>query len=175
MRPVLPHRRPTWSRWSRPPPTPADEAAIAEQLATTNASFGRDEQISKVVVADARFSVDNGMLTSQFKPKRKQIFETYRAQINDRRRAFMQTDIETAARRRPFRVLDVAADAPDIDLGLDMTDGYGLTSLNKVLFLMAVCDDTDVPLTAFAEPDVARMRTLGDVVTALSDAKAGAR
>jgi hypothetical protein len=85
----------------------------------------------------------------------------------------MQTDIETAARQGLSVVLDIAAE--ELDLSLDMTDGYGLTSLNKVLFLMAVCDDTEVPLTAFAEPDVARMRTLGDVVSALTDAKAGAR
>jgi hypothetical protein len=85
----------------------------------------------------------------------------------------MHTDIETAARQGLSAMIDIAAD--ELDLSLDMTDGYGLTSLNKVLFLMAVCDDTDVPLTAFAEPDVARMRTLGDVVCALADAKAGAR
>jgi hypothetical protein len=85
----------------------------------------------------------------------------------------MHIDIETAARQGLSAVLDVAAE--DLDLNLDMTDGYGLTSLNKVLFLMAVCDDTDVPLTAFAEPDVARMRTLGDVVSALAAALAGAR
>jgi hypothetical protein len=85
----------------------------------------------------------------------------------------MHTDIETAARQGLSAVLDVAAE--DLDLHLGMTDGYGLTSLNKVLFLMAVCDDTDVPLTAFTEPDVARMRTLGDVVSALAAALAGAR
>jgi long-subunit acyl-CoA synthetase (AMP-forming) len=62
-----------------------DEAAIAEQLAKTNASSGSDEQISKVIIAEARFSVANGMLTSQFKPKRRQIAEKYQAQINDRK------------------------------------------------------------------------------------------
>jgi len=56
----------------------------------------------------------------------------------------------------------------DFDLNLDMTDGYGLTSLNKVLFLMAVCDETGVGLSAFTEADVAAMRTLGDVVAALA-------
>jgi long-subunit acyl-CoA synthetase (AMP-forming) len=64
-----------------------DEAAITQQLAKTNASSGRDEQISNVIIAGDRFSVANGMLTSQFKPKRKQIAETYQAQINDRRRS----------------------------------------------------------------------------------------
>jgi long-chain acyl-CoA synthetase len=62
---------------------PADEAAIAEQLARTNAAFGRDEQIRKVVVASPRLSVENGLLTSQFKPRRGRILETYRERIAD--------------------------------------------------------------------------------------------
>lgn len=89
----------------------------------------------------------------------------------------MQLEMEIAGTAREGLARVLASDlAPgEIDLELDMANEYGLTSLNKVLFLMAVCDDTDVPLTAFAEPDVARMRTLGDVVSALTDAKAGAR
>ncbi|HEX6467752.1 MAG TPA: AMP-binding protein [Streptosporangiaceae bacterium] len=59
---------------------PADEAAIAEQVARANAALGPDEQIAKVVVA-GRFSVEDGTLTSQFKPRRQEIFERYRAQL----------------------------------------------------------------------------------------------
>jgi hypothetical protein len=78
----------------------------------------------------------------------------------------LRADLETAARRNLAGVVpDVEPDA--IDLDLDMVDGYGLTSLNKVLFLMAACDDTGVSLSAFTEPDVARMRTLRDVTVAL--------
>jgi len=80
----------------------------------------------------------------------------------------MQTDIDTAARSNLARVLDGGVAPADIDPDLDMTDGYGLTSLNKVLFLMAACDDAGVSLAAFTEPDVARMRTLRDVVDALA-------
>jgi long-subunit acyl-CoA synthetase (AMP-forming) len=65
---------------------PADEAAIAEQVRLTNAEFGRDEQIGAVVVARDRFSVANGLLTSQLKPARGRIFDAYRAQIHDARR-----------------------------------------------------------------------------------------
>ncbi len=64
-----------------PAQEPADEAAIAQQLARTNAAFGRDEQIRKVVIARHRFTVENNMLTSQFKPRRQQILDTYRAEI----------------------------------------------------------------------------------------------
>jgi long-subunit acyl-CoA synthetase (AMP-forming) len=59
----------------------SDEAAIAAHVATCNQELGRDEQIARVVVADPRFSIDNGLLTSQFKPRRKQIFEAYRSRL----------------------------------------------------------------------------------------------
>ncbi|MFF5980219.1 AMP-binding protein [Streptomyces olindensis] len=59
------------------------EQAIAEQLAHTNAAFGADEQIRKVVVARGRFTVENGLLTSQLKPRRGRILDTYRSAIHD--------------------------------------------------------------------------------------------
>jgi long-subunit acyl-CoA synthetase (AMP-forming) len=65
-----------------PSSEPADEAAIAAHVARSNAVLERDEQISKVVIAEPRFSVEGGLLTSQFKPRRKRILDTYRAQIN---------------------------------------------------------------------------------------------
>lgn len=80
-------------------------------------------------------------------------------------------DIETTARDNLARVLESDGSGPgpeDLDLDTDMADGYGLTSLNKVLFLMSVCDDTGVALSEFTEPDVAAMRTLRDVTTALT-------
>jgi hypothetical protein len=77
-------------------------------------------------------------------------------------------DIESTAREDLARVLESSPRPADIDLDMDMADGLGLTSLNKVIFLMSVCDDTRVSLSAFTESDVARMRTLRDVVEALS-------
>lgn len=77
-------------------------------------------------------------------------------------------DIETTARDNLARVLASDLGPEDLDLDLDMADGYGLTSLNKVLFLMSVCDDTGVSLSEFTEPDVASMRTLRDVTAALT-------
>jgi hypothetical protein len=77
-------------------------------------------------------------------------------------------DIEAVAREGLTRVLESDVEPADIDPDLDMADGYGLTSLNKVLFLMSVCDDTEVSLSSVTEPDVAGMRTLRDVVTALA-------
>jgi acyl carrier protein len=80
----------------------------------------------------------------------------------------MDADIETTARDNLTRVLESGLRPEDLDLDLDLADGYGLTSLNKVLFLMSVCDDTGVALSEFTEPDVAGMRTLRDVTTALT-------
>jgi acyl carrier protein len=77
-------------------------------------------------------------------------------------------EIEAAAREGLTRVLESDVDPADLDPDLDMADGYGLTSLNKVLFLMAVCDDTDVSVASFTEPDVAGMRTLREVIVALA-------
>jgi long-subunit acyl-CoA synthetase (AMP-forming) len=60
---------------------PADLAAITGHLARANAALAHDEQIRRVVVAQERFSIDNGLLTSQYKPRRQQIFDRYRAGI----------------------------------------------------------------------------------------------
>jgi hypothetical protein len=77
-------------------------------------------------------------------------------------------DIEAIVRLGLVGVLESAPSPGELDPDLDMADGYGLTSLNKVIFLMSVCDDTNVSLSCFTEPDVAAMRTVRDVVTALS-------
>ncbi|WP_405775371.1 AMP-binding protein [Streptomyces sp. NBC_00859] len=66
-----------------PTALPADPDAIRAQLALTNTTFGRDEQISRVVVADEPFSIDNDLLTSQYKPKRPRILATYRISLHD--------------------------------------------------------------------------------------------
>jgi long-subunit acyl-CoA synthetase (AMP-forming) len=65
-----------------PSAEPADEAAIADHVAASNAVLGHDEQIRKVVIANPRFSVGNGLLTSQFKPRRPRILDRYRSEIN---------------------------------------------------------------------------------------------
>ena len=64
---------------------PAEERAIAEQLACTNAAFDAEEQIHRAVVARNRFTVENGLLTSQLKPRRGRILNSYHTEINDTR------------------------------------------------------------------------------------------
>jgi acyl carrier protein len=84
-----------------------------------------------------------------------------------------ELDIEKAAREAIASVLEPGCRPADLDLDADMSEGLGLTSLNKVIFLMSVCDDTSVSLSAFTEADLAGMRTLRDVVGALTNAKEG--
>jgi long-chain acyl-CoA synthetase len=60
---------------------PVDEAAIAEHVARANAEAAADEQIARVVIADAPFTIENGLLTSQFKPRRTEIFHAYHDRI----------------------------------------------------------------------------------------------
>jgi amino acid adenylation domain-containing protein len=82
--------------------------------------------------------------------------------------AMSDLQLEAVAREGLAGVLDTEVDPADLDPDLDMADAYGLTSLNKVVFLMTACDDTGVSLSEFTEPDVAAMRTLRDVVAALA-------
>lgn len=65
-----------------PASDPADAEAIKARVATANTRFGRDEQISGLVAARDRFSVANGMLTSQFKPRRQRILKAYLTQAS---------------------------------------------------------------------------------------------
>jgi long-chain acyl-CoA synthetase len=60
-----------------PASDPPDHAAIASHLAESNAAMARDEQVARVVVARRRFTVENGLLSGQFKPRRKQILQEY--------------------------------------------------------------------------------------------------
>jgi len=60
-----------------PASDPPDTAAITARVAAANAAFGPDERIGDLVIATERFSVGNGMLTSQFKPRRSRIADTY--------------------------------------------------------------------------------------------------
>lgn len=77
-------------------------------------------------------------------------------------------DVEAIVRDSLARVIESGTTPGEINPDLDMAETYGLTSLNKVIFLMSVCDDAHVSLAEFTESDVARMRTVRDVVAALS-------
>jgi acyl carrier protein len=85
----------------------------------------------------------------------------------------MQADsdtIEAAVRANLAVVLDPPVPEDRLELTGRLVDDYGLTSLNRVLFLTAVCQDTGISLSAFTEVDLARMVTVDDVVRALTRA-----
>ena len=63
------------------PAGPVDRDAVAEHLARTNAALARDEQIRRAVLVSEPFSIANGLLTSQYKPRRAQILERYETAI----------------------------------------------------------------------------------------------
>jgi len=58
-----------------------DVAAVTAHLARTNEVLAPDERIRRVVVVGEPFSIDNGLLTSQYKPRRAEIFNRYQAEI----------------------------------------------------------------------------------------------
>jgi len=62
----------------------AGEASVADALAAANGDLRVDERISRAVLARPAFSIDNELLTSQYKPRRLHIYERYRDQIHDR-------------------------------------------------------------------------------------------
>ncbi|MFJ6721932.1 AMP-binding protein [Streptomyces sp. NPDC091259] len=62
---------------------PADPGAVTALLAAANAAGTPDERISRVIVADEPFSIANGLLTSQYKPKRPAIQRAYAHRLHD--------------------------------------------------------------------------------------------
>jgi long-chain acyl-CoA synthetase len=69
-----------------PATVPPDLAAIEGQVKLCNDAMTADEQIHRLVVADPPFSIDNGLLTSQFKPRRAEIGRVYEAEITNQRK-----------------------------------------------------------------------------------------
>jgi long-chain acyl-CoA synthetase len=69
-----------------PATEPADEVAIQAHVAASNAVLAADEQVARVVIARPRFTVENGMLSGQYKPRRSQILHRYRSEIHAQQR-----------------------------------------------------------------------------------------
>lgn len=77
------------------------------------------------------------------------------------------SDIESAVRSHFARVMPEYTEV-ELDLELDIVADYGLTSMNKVLFLIGLCDELDVSLATFTEGDLAELQTLQQVIAAMS-------
>ncbi len=79
----------------------------------------------------------------------------------------MPTDIESAVRSDFARIMpEIAPEALELDA--DLVADYGLSCMNKVVFLISACESSGVSLASFTEADLATLRTLGEVTTALS-------
>jgi long-subunit acyl-CoA synthetase (AMP-forming) len=61
------------------PDCPAGQ--LQQEMARINSAAADEERVRKYVVADEPFSIENGLLTSQFKIKRKEVAARYQAQI----------------------------------------------------------------------------------------------
>jgi long-subunit acyl-CoA synthetase (AMP-forming) len=60
-----------------PATDPPDTNAITARITAANAAAAPEERIGGLVIAPEPFSIGNGMLTSQFKPRRRRIAEAY--------------------------------------------------------------------------------------------------
>src|SRR5262249_42720554 len=60
----------------------ANDGPIMAHVGSVNATLPPDEQVLKVLISPVPFSIDKGLLTSQFKPKRKEIFELFKNEID---------------------------------------------------------------------------------------------
>ncbi|ACS86854.1 hypothetical protein [Musicola paradisiaca] len=80
----------------------------------------------------------------------------------------MSVNLETVARQKLAAVLTSPVEIGLLDADANMRDAYGLTSLNKILFITSLCQEAGINLTGLTEGDLAHMNTLGDVIRILA-------
>jgi hypothetical protein len=78
----------------------------------------------------------------------------------------MATEVEAAVMDVFVRLMPDLAHV-EVEPSVDMVEAYGLTSLNKVLLVMSLCDELAVDVTTLSELDLIEMRTLADVAAAM--------
>lgn len=81
------------------------------------------------------------------------------------------TPVEAAVSHTLIRLLDMPDLRPEtLDLDGDLFERYGLTSLNLVLLMTSLCDETNTELSRITEEDLARLRTPRDVAALIEAA-----
>lgn len=78
-------------------------------------------------------------------------------------------NVETVVRENLYRLLRLRPETSDqLDPKKRLVQEYGLTSLDKILFMTAVCEETAVSLMAFTEDEIAKLATLQNVIDSLN-------
>lgn len=76
--------------------------------------------------------------------------------------------IETIVRESLCKTLKrPPSQADELKLEESLAYAYGLTSLDLIMLMTAVCSTAGVPLTEFTEDDIAQVRTPADIVNLL--------
>ena len=78
------------------------------------------------------------------------------------------SDLQSIVKRNLAELLDIDIDRIALDASL--SDEYGLTSLNLVVLVTTLCDETGTPVFNFTDEDIANLRTPRDVVTLFANA-----
>jgi acyl carrier protein len=73
------------------------------------------------------------------------------------------SNLESIVSRNLAELLDV--DVGRIALDAELSAEYGLTSLNLVLLMTSLCEETGTSLFNFTDKDIANLKTPRDVVT----------
>jgi acyl carrier protein len=72
------------------------------------------------------------------------------------------SNLQSIVSRNLAALLDIDVDR--IALDADLAAEYGLTSLNLVLLMTSLCDETGIPVFSFTDKDITSLRTPRDVV-----------
>jgi hypothetical protein len=80
----------------------------------------------------------------------------------------MQSNLEALARNKLSSSLTSNVKPEQLTMDENMVDTWGLTSLNKVLFITTLCREADIELSQLTEEDLAGMHTLRDVIDILT-------
>ncbi|MCR6480871.1 AMP-binding protein [Variovorax sp. ZS18.2.2] len=66
-----------------PAVTPADSEAIHRHVRAINETLAPDERVMKTLILPKPLTVESGLLTSQFKPRRKEIYKSFQRDIEN--------------------------------------------------------------------------------------------
>ncbi len=82
-------------------------------------------------------------------------------------------EMDAVVARHLARLVNLEGGIANVEFDADLFADYGLSSLNMVLLITSVCNETDTPLMHFTEEDIAGLRTvrgIADLVSAVARA-----